>query len=122
MRYHDGWLQTAKLGCDRRLDCLPIDGHQRHLAFADEFVFIERPNAEGRAASSHLLDPARYADGRTWRDRTTVLDANAKPDDNLGVGVDVLLHLSDADRLDNGDEVPGGKTLDQRVGVGHAMR
>lgn len=93
MPCQNGRLQTAKLGRDRRLDRLPISSHQRHLAFADKFVIIERPDAERRAAPSHLLDPARHADGRTWRDRTTVLDANAAPDDDLDVGVDVLLSL-----------------------------
>lgn len=119
---HNGRLQASKFGCDRRLDCFPIGSHQRHLAFADKLVIIERTDAERRAAPSYLLDPARHADGRPWRNRTTMLDANAAPDDNLRVVVDVLLHLLDADRLDDRDEVPGRNALDQRVSVGHAVR
>ena len=90
--------------------------------FADDLVRIVSLNPECRARVAQPFEPSAQPQGRSRRDRPTVVDADGAADHHLTCGVDVQLHLSDADGVDHSHQVAGGEAFAQALRILASVR
>lgn len=71
----------------------------------------------GGAPLPQPFEPSAQPQGRTWRDRPSVVDTDRTADHHFSGGIDVLLHLANANGFDHRHQVPGGQTFDQSLRI-----
>jgi hypothetical protein len=115
-------LECQYLCRDARLHLLPLDSHQRDSGFADDLVRVVGLNAECRAPVPQPFEPSAQPQWRPRRDRSSMVDTDRTADHHFGDGIDVLLHLTNANGFDHCHQVSGGKTFDQSLRIPVSVR
>lgn len=115
-------LECQNLCRDARLHLCPLDSYQRDSGFADDFVRIVGLNAECRAPVPQPFKPSAQSQGGPGWDWPSMVDTDRTADHHFGDGIDVLLHLTNANGFDHCHKVPGGKTFDQSLGILASVR
>jgi hypothetical protein len=105
-------LKCQNLCRDARLHLCALDSHQRDSSFADDLMRIVGLNTECRAPLSQPFEPSAQPQGRPRRDRPPVVDTDRTADYHFSGGIDVLLHLANANGFDHRHQIPGGKAFD----------
>ena len=111
-----------KLRGNPRLHRRPLCRDQRDGTLANDFVVIGHLDAKRRASLSKPFNPPSQLQRRSWWDRSLVLQLDRPSHHYFGDGVHVLLHLTDADGLNDCDQVPGRQAFDQSLRVIASMR
>ena len=109
--------KCPNLCSDSRLHGGPLCSNQRDGALANDFMVIGHLNAKRRTAFSQPFKPPSQLQRRSWRDGSLVLQLDRPAHHHFGGRVYVLLHLTDADGFNHGDQVPGRQAFDQSFRV-----
>jgi hypothetical protein len=115
-------LECRNLCRDARFHLCPLDSHQRDSRFAHDFVRIVGLNAERRASVSQTFEPSAQPQWRPWWDRPPVVNADGSTDHHFCGGIDVLLHLANANGFDHCHQVSRGQTFDQSLRIPASVR
>lgn len=115
-------LERRNLCRDARFHLCPLDSHQRDSRFAHDFVRIVGLNAERRASVSQTFEPSAQPQWRPGWDRPPVVNADGSTDHHFCRGIDVLLHLANANGFDHCHQVSRGQTFDQSLRIPASVR
>ncbi|MDH6169995.1 hypothetical protein M2282_005165 [Variovorax boronicumulans] len=79
-------------------------------------------NAERRASVSQTFEPPAQPQRRPRRDWASMVDANGSTDHHFCGGIDVLLHLANANGFDHCHQVSRGQAFDQSPRIPASVR
>ncbi len=114
--------KCTKLHSDSRFHRRPLCRDQRDRALTNDFVVIGNLNAKRCTSFAQPFHPPAQLQRRSRRDRPLVLQLDRPAHHHFGGGVYMLLHLADADGLNDCDQVPGRQTFNQSLRVIASVR